>query len=168
MRRSSFLYTATFVVALYVCILVMPKENIQSFLLFLAMFSLAIFLICLSNISKNSLKKSIFFWLGMFVMGALMAFRAQTGLDDWQYRRTFLNVANQSFSQYIMSGLVEKGFLILNYFLYKITNGNYDIAQMLTTYLSFIIFGKAIKKYENNCNIVIMALLLWTHYCQAD
>lgn len=162
--KKNLLMPLFFLLSIIVCIFIIPKEYSNGFILYMGVFSAAIVFIYVAHKITSYKISVILFFVGLFIMASLMAFRAQTAIDDWQYARKFVSVGTQSFWQYFIQGENEKGYVVFTYILYHITDGNYNLAQAITTFLNFSLWGVAIWQYRESCNIVAFSLFLWTHY----
>lgn len=112
---------------------------------------------------ENTSKKITY--LSMLILGSAMAFRAQTGIDDTVYEEIFRNVQGLSLVEYFTNFGIEKGYLFANYILYYLTCGNYNIAQAIISFFTFLLWGYAILNQGiKNINLSIILLLLWSHY----
>lgn len=141
-------------------------ENRRIYFLYISFFGAALSLISFSElaVSQKSIFTNFVYCVGIVLLGAMMAFRAQTGLDDPAYRRSYLRAADLSYIQYFNLSSFEVGFKSLAYFLYGVFGDNYNIVQVIVTYASFCLWGIAIKQYGPRSSIAAMTLILITHY----
>lgn len=153
-----------YIIAVILCCCIVPNVQINTMIFYFIVLTGALFLITLSDLLKDNKISMSMFWFGLVIFGSIMAFRAQTAIDDYNYSQMFVRARNTSFFQYLIQGETEIGFNILLWILYRLTLGNYDIAQVIITYISFFAWGKAAKKYKDYCSMPIFVLLIWTHY----
>ena len=113
-----------FLLGIYLCYDFIPEKGKNSFLIYTSFLLLSLCIVKLGQISFSSNFRNISYWFSWFVLGTLMAFRAQIGIDDIVYKITFENVANLSLVEYFQISDQEKGYLLVNYILYYLTNGN--------------------------------------------
>lgn len=158
------IYWLAYFIFMIICTMIIPLQNRNDFIVYICVFTIGLTLVIVSDLIYNKKLSFFLLFISLLIIGCFMAFRDQTAIDDWQYQRKFLALAGKSFSQAFIEGENEKGFVILDYFLYKITNGNYDIAQAITVYFSFFIWAVAIFKNKKKCNLPFMVFFLITHY----
>ena len=115
-------------------------------------------------LGSNHRIKKICYLLGFVFLGYMMAFRAQTGIDDWQYRNNYLSIGYSSLGGYLSSSSFELGYKILNYIIYRFVGPDYNIAQAIVSYISFLLFAYAINRYKDYCSVPTMVLVIFSHY----
>ena len=156
-------YWALLLIGLYYCNSLIPNSYQFSFQLYAAILIGSMLLVSWSELSFRPFEKGFIFWSGIFVLGSVMAFRSQFGIDDPVYMKLFNRAGEYSYLSYLQSSDIEKGFLSLDYLLYYITAGNYNIAQPTITFLSFMFWGFALRA-QGKVNIPFMLIILWSHY----
>lgn len=153
------------IIGVFICYGIIPYVNQSTFAIYA--YSLIISL-CLSVYYQwiSSTGKHLFlFYLSVFVLGFLMALRAQTGIDDAVYKEIFERVSDLSILEYFTTSGVEKGYLLVNYLLHHLTGGNYNITQAFISFGTFFLWGVAIKEQGvYNISIPVILLFIWSHY----
>ena len=153
-----------FVVGIFVSCLFVAEENRPTFIFYMIMLGSSMFTAFMADSAESPKTQRFFLFVTIVILGYVFAFRAQTGIDDKVYMYQFNNIGNQSFFSFLFSTNNEKGYLALVYFLYHITGGNYDIAQIIISYISFVFFGIAMNRCKGFCDYSIMVLFIWALY----
>lgn len=167
MRRltsHNYILLFTFLIAIAVCYYIVPGENKSTFLLYASTIVLSLFFAAFSDVLISDKLTKISFWIGIFILGALMAFRSKNAIDDLSYQHMFLNAATNNISQYINATDTENGYDLVNWILYHLTNGNYDVSQVILMYFSFLMWGLAISHMKDYVSFPVAVLCVWTHY----
>ncbi len=153
-----------FVIGVFVSCLFVSVDNRPTFFFYMIMLGLSMFMAFMADSADNIKTEKIFLFLTIAILGYVFAFRAQTGIDDRVYMNQFNSIGNQDYFSFIFSNNNEKGYLSLVYILYHITGGNYNIAQIVISYLPFFTFGIAINRCKGFCDYSIMVLFIWALY----
>lgn len=155
-------------VALYVA---MPQDARGSMNVYLGSLLASLLLASLQQLVERRKVRRAFLVLAVAVLALPMALRAQTGIDDVAYLRMFLRVSNTDFLGYLrtsgtdaVGNTVEVGYLALNYVLYRLTGGDYNIAQCTITLATFAFFAAAMAKEGGDEGLPLQLLLLWSNY----
>ena len=135
-------------------------DNGITFIFYCSVFLSSIFLMHFASVSDNI----FLFWFSIIIASTVMAFRAQTGYDDFVYKEIYFRAEEYGFFTYIFQGAEELGFLIINYVFYHILFGNYQIFQIIITLFTFFLWGHAILKYKKYGSFTLFLFFLWTHY----
>ncbi len=145
------------------CIFIIPDAHRNTYMLYMGVLTLSLFFATLCELSFDYNK--FFFWISIILLASIMAFRAQTALDDEVYSRIFDAANNIGLVQYFRTEFgLEPGFLLVTYFLFHILDGNYIAYQIIFTYLTFVIIGIAIYSFKDKVSIPGIILVIWTHY----
>lgn len=162
---EQFILATALLLGVVVCCNLVPLSNQTTFILYASSLLTSLFFIVFSQQLSLTRLRDLFFWLGILLLGSIMAFRAQTGLDDVIYKAIFHNAQTLSISEYFTTSGVEKGYLLVNWLLYYLTGGDYNIAQAIITFGTFILWGWTIRKQSiSNMSIPIVILFIWSHY----
>lgn len=153
-----------YILAIFSCIIIMPDMKRNTLIIYILTLTIGLFCITLADLSKSESVYWIYMILGVLIVGSLMAFRAQTAKDDPTYRLVFSWATGKNLLEYINCVKFEKGYQVLQYYLHIITNGNYNWAQVITTYLCFMLWGIGLKKYRSVCSGPVLMLIMWTQY----
>lgn len=158
------LYTLTLILGLFFCYTALPVEKQPTFLFYTGTLLLSMICIYISEVLEKKTYRFLFFWTGIFILAIPMAFRLPIAVDDDNYIRMF-NRAQYSFRGYLRTSPQEKGYLALNWIIYRITEGNYNHFVVIITYLTFILWGIAFRQSgKRNGSGMYMALFLWSHF----
>lgn len=141
----------------------MPVEKRGTYLIYASDLLLALLFATLSDLVKKETARNFFLYLSVFTIGAIIAFRAQTGIDDPVYHRIFMRADGKSLIEYFSTSGVERGYLFLNYILFYLTKGNYNFTQAFLAYAGFSFFALAMKWRRGLDSTPAMVFLLWTH-----
>lgn len=163
-KISNLWLACTYMIATVAGSLILQSEYRQTYFFYIFVMTLSLACVAFDEVLPTKHNKHAAFWLGVVIAGSVMAFRAQTGIDDFTYRSMFMRAGDCSLLEYLKNDQSEKGYLFINYILYKATGGNYNIAQAFFAYLSMFAWGKAILFYRRYGNALILLLLVWTHY----
>ena len=153
-------YVITMMIA---CWMQVSGDHFSTYVLYISVITASLLFAILAEQTRGRIS-DYFFWTGIIVMATVMAFRNQTGMDDGSYKAVFLQAGNYDLITYLSRSGIEKGYLFLNYILYYVLNGDYDIAQIIISYFTFFLWGNAIRKRKEYSNLPILVLLIWTHY----
>lgn len=155
-------------IALYMA---MPEDTQGSMNIYLGSLLASELLASLQQLAERRKARRALLVLAVVVLALPMALRAQTGIDDIVYRRMFLRVPNTSFLGYLRTSgtdtagnTVEAGYLALNYVLYHLTGGDYNIAQCTITLATFAFFAAAMAREGGDEGLPLQLLLLWSNY----
>lgn len=141
-----------------------PQPFHATYTFYMLIISSGLSLILASECRLNSKAGKHLFIIGFVLISSIFILRKQTGIDDMAYQQIFNSANNISLWRYVIEGTVEKGYLILNYLIYYITNGNYDICQTLISGITFIFWGMAIWGRRKSLSITIATFILVTNY----
>lgn len=153
-----------YTIAVICCLWIIPEAQFSTLLLYMWMLTLSLGLISIYSLKVNEPKNPFFLWMGLIVFGAIMSFRAQTGIDDSIYMNYFQLAGGTSLFRFLALSGMEIGYKTVLWLLYYLTAGNYNITQLIITYFSFFMFGKTMLRIQDSNNLPIFALFLWTHY----
>ena len=142
----------------------LPVEYLPTQILYVVILSVAIMLIWASEQIERKNLAWCMLWCGIFVLGSVMAFRAQIGIDDHVYRRLFLRAGTMELPEFLNNSEIEIGYLLLNWFAYPLVGGNYDCLQALLVFSCFVLFALGMNKLRSYCSVSIQSLILWTHF----
>lgn len=141
----------------------MGNDKKSGYLYYMFILSISLIMVLLSDLMMNVHMSNVLLMAAVAVFGYSMAFRAQTGIDDGNYAMIFYRADDVSLLEYLSSAGVEKGYLILNYILFYLVGGDYNIAQVIIVYLSFYIIYITLKD-EKKSSILIVLLLYYTNW----
>ena len=159
------LYTLTLVIGLFFCYTALPELKRPTFIFYMGILLMSMTFIYLSEIKKKKVYRFILFWAGLGILAIPMAFRMPIAIDDHNYISLFNKANGIGYFAYLKVSDQEKGFLTLNWIIYRIVNGNYSHFIVIYTYLTFIIWGIAFKQNEKqNGSGMYMALFVWSHF----
>ena len=159
------LYTIILMIGLFFCYTALPDERRPTFLFYMGILLLSMTFIYLSEVKEKKYYRFILFWIGITILAVPMAFRVPNAIDDENYISLFNRSGNYGLKSFIRISSQEKGYLILNWIIYRIVNGNYNHFQVIITYLTFIFWGIAFRQNEKqNGSGMYMALFLWSHF----
>ena len=160
-------YFIVLIIGLCVCGGILPEYKIATFIFYAL--TLILSMICVAH-SEQSLgkKRQFLYWLGFFIFGFPMAFHTPgMSLDDSSYIAMF-EYANMysvdEISKYFETSGVEKGYLLLTWVSNALFNNDYELFQVFRTYLTFALWGYAIRLFTKNAGGGdLMALFIWSH-----
>lgn len=154
-----------YVVCCLIGFIILPIDFKETYSYYMTTISLGLLLILFSEkLSYNKLTSRIFYVLGFLIISSIFALRAQTGIDDFQYEIIFNKAGIFSFKEYMTRVENEKGYLLLNYILYKMTNGNYNLTQVIISEITFFFWGKGIWDKRKFVSISMATFLFVTNY----
>ena len=159
------LYIFVLIVGLFFCYTALPTEKHSTFCFYTGILLLSMLFIYLSEVTNKKSTSIILFWLGMAILGFPWAFRLPIAVDDSRYITLFNDSKYYSLFGYLKYHQQEKGYLLLNWILYRATGANYQHFQVIVSYLSFVFWGLAFKtsKMQKGSGM-FMALFLWSHF----
>ena len=159
------LYTITLLIGLFFCYSAIPPENSPSFLFYIGTLLLSMTFIYLSEVKEKKIYRFLLFWTGIAILAIPLAFRLPIAIDDENYISLFNKAGSYGFKSFLRASGQEKGYLALNWIIYRLVNGNYNYFQVIITYLTFIFWGIAFKQnVKQNGSGMYMALFLWSHF----
>ena len=141
---------------------VVLADDKTDYVIFMSCFLTSLMIVTLSDLINYKIVSNLLLFIGIFLFGTIMAFRAQLGTDDIQYEYLFNRAYGKTIAEYFATSGIEKGYMTLNYILYYLTKGDYNITQVIIVYLSFFFFYKALK--ENDISRPGSILLYWTNW----
>lgn len=154
----------TYCIGILIGYRLIPQPFHATYTFYMLIISSGLSLILASECHLNSKAGKHLFIIGFVLISSIFVLRKQTGIDDIAYQQIFNSANNISLWRYVIEGTVEKGYLILNYLIYYITNGNYDICQILISGITFIFWGMAIWGRRKSLSITIATFILVTNY----
>lgn len=159
-------YFFVLIAGLLLCVFSLPEYKRVTFVFYAAVLLLSMIFIYQSEHIRNPLGNKILFSAGLFVIGAPMAFHEPTlSIDDHNYILLFDNAGRiDDLFVYLGSSDQEKGYLFLTWLSNKITGGNYLVFQIIRTYLTFSLWGLAIRKFKKIGSGYIILLFIWSHF----
>lgn len=155
------------------CVLfyLMPSGTHSSLLVYIGSLTASLVLATLEQVLNGKKIKRVLLVSAVVVLALPMALRAQTGIDDITYSRAFARSANIGFFDYLRTGgrgpdgeTFEKGYLALLYVLHRITAGDYNIAQLVITMITFGFFALAMLRDGGDEGLPLQLLLIWSNY----
>ncbi len=159
------LYIFILFVGLFFCYISLPIEKQPTFCFYTGILLLSMLCIYLSEVTNKKRTSFLLFWLGMAILGFPWAFRLPVAVDDPRYIYLFNQSKFYSLIGYIKLHEQEKGYLLLNWVLYRLLNGNYNHFQVIVSYLSFVFWGLAFRNNKmQKGSGMFMALFLWSHF----
>lgn len=159
------LYTIILLIGLFFCYTAIPIENCPTFLFYIGTLLLSMTFIYLSEVKENKFFRFILFWTGIAILAIPMAFRLPIAVDDENYISLFNKAGSYGFKTFLRVSGQEKGYLALNWIIYRLVNGNYNHFVVIITYLTFIFWGISFRQSKNqNGSGMYMALFLWSHF----
>ena len=156
-------YIILLISGLFYCYFTLPEEKQPTFIFYAGSLLLSMMFVYLSEMTKKRGYSVMLFVVGLFILGCAMAFKLPDAFDDDAYMRIFRRANNPSLYAYLMATSHEKGYLLLNWLMYRITAGNYNYFKAIITFITFIIWGMAFRKvgYMKGSQM-FMVLFLWT------
>ncbi|MEG2050943.1 MAG: EpsG family protein [Oscillospiraceae bacterium] len=149
-----------FLSVLFVFSFTFPNRTTAIFYVSIIIFSVG--LIYISQINSSKTNKNLFVLLSFLLLAFILGFRDLSGIDDPIYLQIF-NLANgRSLVEYINSTDEELGFKVLNYIIYRITNGNYYICQIVFAVIPIAIFYRTFQKYSDFISFPLAIFILVT------
>lgn len=142
-------------------------------MIYLIVFSMTIALTCLYDHAYAKSKRlylNILELIIILVPSLLGGFRATTvGSDNLNYAAVFQYASSHGLmdvvSTNILGAEIEKGFLILTWFLARIGN-SFFVFAFGTSFITFTFVFKAIKYFRNRFSMTVMVMLyLFIYYC---
>lgn len=159
------LYIFILIVGLFFCYIALPMEKHPTFCFYAGILLLSMLFIYLSEITNKRLYSFILFWTGMAILGFPWAFRLPVAIDDTRYVAEFYQAKDYSLLEYLRYNAQEKGYLFLNWILYRLFNGNYYHFQVTIAYLTFIFWGLAFRNNKmQKGSGMFMVLILWGNF----
>ena len=161
-------YAFVLTIGLLVCLYILPKYKQPTFVFYAGTLLLSVLAIRVSEIVLSSNSSRILFGLGIFIFGIPHAFHNPTmSIDDYDYMQVFEWAGRYSIgeiTQYFKESGQEKGYLLLNWIVNKLTGGDYYIFQVIRTYFTFFLWGYAIRKFTKETGGgALMILFIWSH-----
>ena len=164
-KYENIVYALVLIIGLFFCSKALPVENRLTFINYAGSLLLSMSCIYLSEIVENKKISFLLFWIGIAIIGFHMAFRVPDSYDDDDYRRLFNKAENINLWDYFKVSGQEKGYLFLNWILYRWLDGDYNYFQVTITYFTFILWGIGIRNNgKKDGNEMWMVLFLWSHY----
>ena len=154
----------SFLICAFVGSFFIDAENRPTFVFYMVMLGASMFFSFLADNVENNKTCRVFLFIAIIILGYVFAFRAQTGTDDRTYKALFNSISGNSFFTFLNSSGIEKGYLVLNYILHYITGGDYNLAQVIISYITFAIWGIAIYRCKGFCDYSVMVLFCWALY----
>lgn len=134
------------------------QEFFRMYLLFMAV---TILLTQVSSMAKNERLSAFFMALSVFTMSYLFIFRNQTGIDDHVYRRMFTDIGHMNLRAFIKSSDIEIGYKTINYLIYKITDGDYNICQVFFAFIPIALIESTLWKNRHKLDLSIATLYVY-------
>jgi len=158
-------YIFVLISGLFYCYFSLPEEKQPTFLFYAGSLLLSMLFIYLSEMTEKRGYSIMLFLAGMTILGCAMAFKLPDAFDDDAYMKIFSRAKNPNMFAYLMATSHEKGYLLFNWLIYRITAGNYNYFKAIITFISFFIWGWAFRKvgYMKGSQM-FMALFLWSHF----
>ena len=147
------------------CILVatffIRVEERTIFLKYMKMLFFSIVMAKISSNFKNEKISFLFLILTVFFMSFMYAFRDNSGIDDVIYRNFFYEARNFDFIGYMKNSHLEIGYTILNYLIYVISNGKYEVAQIIFSIFPVYLIEYTLWKKRKYINFSVSTLLVF-------
>ena len=133
-KISFFSYAFVLTIGLIFCWIILPEYKKTTFVFYVGTLLLSMAAVHASEVSANSRISKFFFWFGIFIFGIPQAFHNPTmSIDDYRYLQVFEWAGNYSFNEitlYFGESGQEKGYLLLNWILNKLTGGDYTVFRL--------------------------------------
>ena len=158
-------YIILLILGLFYCYFTLPEEKQPTFIFYAGSLLLSMLFVYLSEMTKKRGYSIMLFLVGLFILGCAMAFKLPDAFDDDAYMKIFRRANNPSLYAYLMETSHEKGYLLFNWLIHRITAGNYNNFKAIITFISFFIWGMAFRKvgYMKGSQM-FMVLFLWSHF----
>lgn len=164
-KENNILYGAVLLLGLYFCYLSLPINKQPSFLLYSG--SLLLSMVCIygGESVNNRFLGFLLILVGLAALGFPMAFRLPIAIDDHNYMRLFERAGTMDLLPYLRSSDQEKGYLFLNWFLYRQLGGDYNYFQVTIVYFTFLMWALSFRLMGNlKGSRIYMALFIWSHF----
>ena len=160
-------YFLVLIIGLCVCWSFLPEYKQPTFIFYALTLVLSMTCVALCERSHGK-NRQFLYWLGFFILGFPMAFHSpDMSLDDSSYIYMFEEATKYSFDElhkYFMTSGVERGYLLLTWVSNAVFFNDYELFQVFRTYLTFALWGYAIKLFTKNTGGGdLMALFIWSH-----
>ena len=118
-------------------------SNIFSYYIFSVI--VGVFIVYLADYAVHDVGlKRLLFIVGFFCLSSVYILRGYVGTDQWTYRLIFDMAADVGVGEYFASSGIEKGYLFINYLLYRLFNGEFDNFQLVVSLLTMYFWGRGI------------------------
>ena len=156
------------VLVYFICIFLgfflVNKTFRETYLFYFLIITISLILTLFAEYSLNPRLSIISYFISILLLFSIMAFRAQTGKDDFVYRRIFLSAQGCSLPEFFKLNSVELGYEFITYILYYLCAGNYNLFQAIITFITGFFWAKALWNERNNLSITIGIYILITNY----
>ena len=164
-KEEYIIYSIVLLLGVGFCYLSLPHANQPTFLFYSGSLILSMLCIYYSELSKNRFVSILFLLVGLAILGFPMAFRLPIAVDDENYMHLFYRAKEFGFKAYLRTSDQEKGYLALNWIIYRFVDGDYNYFVTAITYLTFFLWLVAFKTMGNQKGSgMFMALFLWSHF----
>ncbi len=157
-------YITVLIIGLFFCTRFFPPEKLPTFEFYSLALISSMLCIYISGQIENNFFSFLFFSLGIFCIGFPMAFRLPVAIDDESYMIVFYGAKDKSLSDFFSFSEQEKGYLILNWIMFRLLEGNYSHFVVFITYLTFIFWGIGFRMAGGKSgSTMFLVLFVWSH-----